>query len=62
MSNEYLINYYTNYDEDGRLLSRHGQPEFLTTVKYIEKHLFNGAKIIEIGAATGRYSQKHLSR
>lgn len=56
MSNEYLINYYTNYDEDGRLLSRHGQPEFLTTVKYIEKHLFKGAKIIEIGAATGRYS------
>ncbi len=56
MSNEYLINYYNNYDEEGRLLSRHGQPEFLTTVKYVEKYLFEGAKIIEIGAATGRYS------
>ncbi|MBD5082285.1 MAG: class I SAM-dependent methyltransferase [Ruminococcaceae bacterium] len=56
MSNEYIINHYNNYDEDGRLLSRQGQPEFLTTVKYVEKHLFEGAKIIEIGAATGRYS------
>lgn len=56
MSNEYIINYYNNHDEEGRLLSRHGQPEFLTTVKYVEKHLFEGAKIIEIGAATGRYS------
>ncbi|HBH95540.1 MAG TPA: SAM-dependent methyltransferase [Ruminococcaceae bacterium] len=61
MSNEYLINYYNNYDEDGRLLSRHGQPEFLTTVKYVEKHLFEGARILEIGAATGRYSH-HFAR
>lgn len=53
---EALTNYYSNYDEQNRLSSRHGQVEFLTTVKYIEKYLFKGAKIIEIGAGTGRYS------
>ena len=37
MSN--LIEYYNNYDEEGRLLSRHGQVEYLTTMKYIEEYL-----------------------
>ena len=37
----YLENYYANYDEEGRLLSKHGQVEFLTTMKYI--HQFIGA-------------------
>lgn len=54
----YLENYYANYDEEGRLASRHGQVEFLTTMKYI--HEFIGAaekkKILEVGAGTGRYS------
>ena len=53
---EALNAYYSNYDEEGRLLSRHGQVEFLTTVKYVEKYLQKGMKILEIGAATGRYS------
>ena len=53
---EALTNYYTSYDEDGRLLSRHGQVEFLTTVRYIDKYLFPRARILEIGAGTGRYS------
>ena len=51
-----IIDYYTNYDEEGRLLSRHGSVEFLTTMHYIEKYLKPGDKILEIGAATGRYS------
>ena len=51
-----LTEYYSNYDEDGRLLSRHGSVEFLTTMRYIEKYLEPGMKILEIGAATGRYS------
>lgn len=51
-----LTDFYSNYDEDGRLLSRHGQVEFLTTMRYIEKYLFPGMRILEIGAATGRYS------
>ena len=53
---EYLSNYYERYDEDGRLTSKHGRVEFITTMKYIEKYLQSGMRILEIGAATGRYS------
>ena len=35
----YLQAYYETHDEDGRLLSRTGQIEFLTTMRYIEKYL-----------------------
>ncbi|MBQ2804135.1 MAG: class I SAM-dependent methyltransferase [Lachnospiraceae bacterium] len=54
----YLENYYANYDEEGRLSSKHGQVEFLTTMKYIHKFIGNTEKkkILEIGAGTGRYS------
>ena len=51
-----LTQFYENYDEEGRLMSRHGQVEFLTTMRYIEKYLQPGMRILEIGAATGRYS------
>ena len=51
-----LTDYYSNYDEEGRLLSKHGQVEYLTTMRYIEKYLRPGMRILEIGAATGRYS------
>lgn len=54
--NRYLIEFYNNYDEEGRLLSKYGKVEFLTTIHYIEKYLKKGDKIIEIGAGTGRYS------
>ena len=47
-----LDEYYSNYDEESRLLSRVGSVEFLTTVKYIEKYLKEGMRILEIGAAT----------
>ena len=55
-TNEYLSSYYQNYDEEGRLLSRHGMVEYITTMKYVEKYLKPGMRIMEIGAATGRYS------
>ena len=51
-----LTDFYTNYDEEGRLLSKHGQVEYLTTMRYIEKYLQPGMLILEVGAATGRYS------
>jgi len=51
-----LSEYYSHYDEEGRLLSRHGQVEYLTTMRYIEQYLRPGMRILEIGAATGRYS------
>ena len=53
---EHLKIYYETHDEDGRLLSRTGQIEYLTTMRYIEKYLKPGMRILEIGAATGRYS------
>ncbi len=51
-----LTEYYSNYDEEGRLLSRHGSVEYRTTMRYIGKFLRPGMRILEIGAATGRYS------
>lgn len=51
-----LTEFYSNYDEEGRLLSKHGQVEYLTTMRYIEKYLRPGMRVLEIGAATGRYS------
>ena len=54
---ESLTQFYTNHcDEDNRLRSRHGMVEYLTTMRYVEKYLHPGARIIEIGAGTGRYS------
>ena len=51
---EELTNYYNTHEEDARLQSRHGNVEFITTVKYVEKYLQSGMKILEIGAGTGR--------
>ena len=54
----FLEEYYNNYDEEGRLLSRHGQVEYLTTMRYIEKCLegISDPGILEVGAGTGCYS------
>ena len=53
---ENLKSYYEEYDENGRLISKHGMVEYITTMKYIEKYLKQGIHILEIGAGTGRYS------
>ena len=53
-----LEDYYSHFDEDKRLKSRHGQVEFITSMKYIEECLnedFN-KRILDIGAGTGAYS------
>lgn len=55
-TNQYLINFYNNYDEDSRLALKHGSVEFLTTMHYIEKYIKSGDHVLEIGAGTGRYS------
>ena len=54
----YLEDYYNTHDEDSRLLSQHGQIEYLTTMKYIHEYLsgVSGARVLEVGAGTGRYS------
>ncbi|MDE6280330.1 MAG: class I SAM-dependent methyltransferase [Oscillospiraceae bacterium] len=57
MEQDYLKAFYEDHcDEDARLRSRHGMVEFLTTMRYIEKYLKQGDRILEIGAGTGRYS------
>lgn len=65
-----LEKHYNKFNEEKRLLRRHGQVEYLTTMKYIHKYLklqkeelSNGQKleneclqILDVGAGTGRYA------
>lgn len=51
-----LENYYGKFCEDKRLLSKHGQVEYRTTMKFIHKYLKDTDRILDIGAGTGRYS------
>ena len=54
---EIVSSFYDVIDEDGRLnRSRHGQLEYAATMNYIHRYAKPGAKILEIGAGTGRYS------
>ena len=58
MSKELEI-YYNKFCEDKRLTRRHGNVEFVTSMKYIHKYLEElpkEAKILDVGAGTGRYS------
>lgn len=48
--------FYRSGSEDTRLHSQAARVEFLTTVRYIEKYLTPGARILDIGAGTGVYS------
>ncbi len=56
--------YYNKFNEEKRLDSRHGQVEFITSMKYIHKYLKQleqekpkaEIRILDVGAATGRYS------
>lgn len=48
---------YSRSDESSRLTqTKASKVEFLTTVKYIEKYLTPGMKILDIGAGAGVYS------
>ena len=53
-----LEKYYNKFNEDKRLLSRHGQVEFRTSMDYILKYLkkYKNPNILDVGAGTGRYS------
>ena len=58
MSKELEI-HYNKFCEDKRLTRRHGQVEYITSMKYIHKYLEQlpkDAKILDVGAGTGRYS------
>jgi len=53
-----LEKYYNKFNEDKRLLSRHGQVEFFVAMHYIKEIIGErkNLNIIDIGAGTGRYS------
>lgn len=56
-----LEQYYNKFNEEKRLNSRHGQIEFITSMKYIHEYIPKerekaDVKILDIGAGTGRYS------
>ena len=58
MSKE-LETYYNKFCEENRLTRKHGNVEFVTSMKYIHKYLEEfpkDAKILDVGAGTGRYS------
>lgn len=49
--------YYEGYDEDRRLIKdKSHSVEFITTTNYLDKYVYKGDKVLEVGAATGRYS------
>lgn len=53
---------YRRFDENTRLTkSKSARVEFITTVRYIERYLTPGAKILDIGAGAGEYSL-HFAR
>ena len=53
---DYLNDYYSGYDEEGRLLRGTGRVEYATSMAYIHRYLRPGCQVLEIGASTGRYS------
>lgn len=57
MNERELVKYYNKFNEDKRLSRRHGIVEFETAIRYINMYLsnFKNAKILDVGAGTGRY-------
>lgn len=53
---ERLSSFYNKFNEDKRLGHRHGQVEFITSMKYIHDYISLNDKIIDIGAGAGKYS------
>lgn len=58
-----LENYYSKGKENNRLTEdKAHMVEFLTTVRYIDKYLKNGDRILDIGAGTGIYSLHYAKK
>src|SRR6056297_22779 len=55
--NDSIIDYYNNYDEEGRLTQDKAQKlEYITTTYVLDKIIPKESKLLELGAGTGRYS------
>ena len=54
---ERIIDYYENYDEEGRLLrDKAHMPEYLTTIHYFDKLFVPHSTVLDVCAGTGRYA------
>ena len=51
-----IVQHYEANNEDLRFETRWCSIEYLTTLRYIHRYLQPGARVLEIGAGTGRYS------
>ena len=61
--NEILNKYYSEYDEETRLVKdRSHHVEFITTIEYVDRYLKENDRILEVGAGTGRYSLYYASK
>jgi 2-polyprenyl-3-methyl-5-hydroxy-6-metoxy-1,4-benzoquinol methylase len=55
--NDKILDYYKNYDEDGRLFRDKAHlPEYLTTIRYFDRLFTPTSQILDACAGTGRYS------
>ena len=60
---ELLENYYSEYEEEKRLVKdKAHKVEFITTTRYIDKYIKPRDKILEVGAGTGRYALHYASK
>lgn len=52
-----IIDYYENYDEDGRLIKDNAHKiEYITTVHFLDKIIQDDWSVLDVGAGTGRYA------
>ena len=57
MATEKIVNFYGQYDEEGRLFrDKAHMPEYLTTVRYFDRVFLPASKVLDACAGTGKYA------
>ncbi|MCQ1529947.1 MULTISPECIES: class I SAM-dependent methyltransferase [Lutispora] len=60
---EGIAKYYEGYDEESRLIKDNSHKvEFISTTHVLDKKIKKDARILEVGAGTGRYSFYYLNK